>query len=316
LAENIMSLHVVGHSRLARKVRAFTLVELLVVIGIIALLISILLPSLSKARQSAIQLQCLSNLRNIGNAIQLYANQYQDSLPIGTWDGLTNGNTGDPRTPAGTDFSILLQDVMIGTGASYADASTAPNKHIFKCPAASQDYNNNSTMLGTANNALHYTAHPRLMGNIDQWNAAVNHWGMAPYHKSQIRNSGEIVLLWDGQQIRSDNGVASPEGYGLDAFRLFFDHLCLDGNPAFDPSVSVDGGKNVDAPDWGTAGDIRWRHGSGHPVNGAGQTTSGDTANFLFVDGHAAPLRYHSENQTELLRRNIMVNQVDQTVTP
>lgn len=64
-----------------QPVRGFTLVELLVVIGIIALLISILLPSLNKARQAAITVQCASNLRQMGQGYFIYASENKGSLP-------------------------------------------------------------------------------------------------------------------------------------------------------------------------------------------------------------------------------------------
>jgi len=61
--------------------RAFTLVELLVVIGIIALLISILLPALNKARESARAVQCMSNMRQLGAASLNYAAEQRSYLP-------------------------------------------------------------------------------------------------------------------------------------------------------------------------------------------------------------------------------------------
>src|SRR6476619_1603552 len=69
---------------------AFSLVELLVVIGIIAVLIGILMPALTRARASAISLQCKSNLRQVGVLLQSYASNYRGWVyPVGPKNPVT-----------------------------------------------------------------------------------------------------------------------------------------------------------------------------------------------------------------------------------
>ena len=67
------------------KIRAFTLIELLVVVAIIALLISILLPSLSRARESAKAVVCMSGTRQVLLSLRMYQDDYNGSLPGNLW---------------------------------------------------------------------------------------------------------------------------------------------------------------------------------------------------------------------------------------
>lgn len=114
---------------------AFTLVELLVVIGIIAVLISILLPSLSRARAQAAAVKCASNLRSVGQQIMIYANNNKGILiPPGDSNGNIPG-TGEPdhkkRWPA------LVWEEEMRLGVLNPDNRYVPE--IMRCPTDDPD---------------------------------------------------------------------------------------------------------------------------------------------------------------------------------
>jgi prepilin-type N-terminal cleavage/methylation domain-containing protein/prepilin-type processing-associated H-X9-DG protein len=114
--------------------RGFTLIELLVVIAIIAILSSLLLPALSKAKQRAWATVCLNNLKQIGVASLLYANDHEDAMPRSQHEHESWVATMQPYT-AGTNLWRCPRDKNLTRPYSYA-----LNDFLLPAPGGNPDY--------------------------------------------------------------------------------------------------------------------------------------------------------------------------------
>ncbi|HUB26700.1 MAG TPA: prepilin-type N-terminal cleavage/methylation domain-containing protein [Tepidisphaeraceae bacterium] len=303
-----------------RRASAFTLVELLVVIGIIALLVAILLPALNRARNQAQTLACAANLRSIGQAISIYVNNNKGMLPYGYWNGETAslsvaiasiGKPADIQTQS--DWSMLLMMNAFGKGdGTYATESLIPAP-MFQCPSA--DFSNlpMNPLYPLTQHRLSYGCNPRLMPNIGMDDPANPLVTLKPYRITHIQRSAEVCLIWDAQQVYS---AAYPYMYGncfpvsdqVDDYGLFitgqqtnYSETCnylLMGN-----GVNGSSGIWTSLQPWlpyyagvglnGTGGHRAGTRGPASPASFSseiqwrhGVNEHDAKANFLFVDGH------------------------------
>jgi prepilin-type N-terminal cleavage/methylation domain-containing protein/prepilin-type processing-associated H-X9-DG protein len=316
------------NTNLRRACRGFTLVELLVVIGIIALLISILLPTLSRARQAGNSVACQSNLRQVGLGLVIYADANDQSLP--TADRLNSAGTGTWHPFWFDHVAAAIGVKEDGDAFSNHDRSTYAD--AFTCPSA--------TIEG---GWIHYSVHPRLIpsqfppggsGYPEASHAPRRLVGpagsqkltMQPYKLSQIPRSTEMLLASDASQLipsastpwaSNQWGNAANTMTRLNTSSIFWNQFTAIG-PGFSlPSgFSIDGvtptpttpikfqsGQlNRDSTSWNSSG-TRFRHFNEQNIN------------VVFADGHVESMRLNEESRFwtgepdggELQQRHVMI---------
>ena len=244
--------------------KAFTLIELLVVVSIIALLVSILLPSLSKAREQAKMVVCRSNLRQVGLALLFYADAHDDHHPPQA--DLVTGNKPwtSPQGQAAheTSWNFRLAQYLDDNDYKYEPdpQKNLISPHPFICPSQKNVKTMKYYKIGYGTNYGTLFRYAELHDD-PAW--------PGPTRLSQIRQPGNLMAIMDsGSNIYPDY----PSTFVYTPYQI-------GGNHYWPFHVDTNQTAILDSMD------------AMHPFNGAKFVhDAGRRINVAFVDGHSESL--------------------------
>lgn len=255
-----------------RTSRAFTLVELLVVVGVIAVLIALLLPALQGARSTAKNIKCMSNLRQFGIVYAMYSSENKGYCLPFKYDGLTVSSVTYANA---TSWRELLN--------RYFPAPTSGQvhkrgMHVYSCPASRMDMQSNSSLV------LGYGVNRQVHVQY-QYDSTTLRPKWQVVKLSKIPRKNEVISMADANQPSNSsfdaNGELAYTEFGVSQLAISnkanAEQLCYDGLPWWNRN---------------SEGEVGYFPRYRHAKNRLG--------NFLYLDGHV-----QSHGQKELKIKNV-----------